>query len=109
TYSYVRENNKQFCTAAGANLVLDLAKPVGATGLRPAIVYVHGGGWVGGSRSAFSAEINEAAKRGYVAVSIEYRLTGTLFPGQIEDVKCAVRWMRAQATTYNVDPDRIGI
>jgi acetyl esterase/lipase len=98
------------------DLKLDLARPEHATGLLPGIVYIHGGGWSGGNRIAYRNDIQEAAKRGYVAVTIEYRLTQPdksgkakyPFPAQIEDCKCAVRWLRANAEKYHVDPNRIG-
>ena len=99
------------------DLKLDLARPEHPTGLLPGIVYIHGGGWSGGNRSAYRNDIQEAAKRGYVAVTIEYRLTDpdkqgkakNPFPAQIEDSKCAVRWLRANAEKYHVDPNRIGV
>jgi acetyl esterase/lipase len=75
----------------------------------PAIVYIHGGGWIGGSPDQAIGFINYFAHHGYVAVSIEYRLSGEAkFPAQIEDCKCAVRYLRAHAAGYNLDPDRIG-
>jgi acetyl esterase/lipase len=98
------------------DLKLDLARPALTEGLRPGIVYIHGGGWSAGNRKAYTTDIQEAAKRGYVAVTIEYRLTQPdksgkakyPFPAQIEDCKCAVRWLRANAEKYHVDPNRIG-
>ncbi len=98
------------------DLKLDLARPEHAEGLLPGIVFIHGGGWVGGDRGIHRREMLEAAKRGYVAVTIEYRLTQPdktgkakyPFPAQIEDCKCAVRWLRANAEKYHVDPNRIG-
>lgn len=98
------------------DLKLDLARPEHATGLLPGIVYIHGGGWSGGNRGIYQNDIQEAARRGYVAVTIEYRLTRPdksgkakyPFPAQIEDCKCAVRWLRANAEKYHVDPKRIG-
>jgi acetyl esterase/lipase len=98
------------------NLKLDLARPEQSSGLLPAIVYIHGGGWQGGSRDTYHNDIQEAARRGYVAVTISYRLTDPdknhkpkhPFPAQVEDVKCAVRWLRANADKYHVDPNRIG-
>jgi len=98
------------------DLKLDLARPEHAEGLLPGIVFIHGGGWSGGNRGAYRNDIQEAAKRGYVAVTIEYRLTRPdkngkakyPFPDQIEDCKCAVRWLRANAEKYHVDPNRIG-
>lgn len=91
---------------------LDLAMPAEESDeLRPALVIVHGGGWRGGSKSVdvFQTMMTNYARKGYVTVNIEYRLTGEApFPACIEDVKCAVRWLRAHAGEYDVDPDRIG-
>lgn len=103
-------------TGGGKDLQLDLARPAHSTGLLPAIVFIHGGGWRYGDRSAYRHEIEEAAKRGYVAATVSYRLTNpdksgkpqSPFPAQVEDVKCAVRWLRANAEKYHVDPNRIG-
>jgi len=96
-------------------LKLDLARPAGE-GPFPAIVYIHGGGWRAGNRKMYRKEIEEAAHRGYVAVTVTYRLTDpdqsgkarNPFPVQVNDVKCAVRWLRANAEKYHVDPQRIG-
>ena len=91
---------------------LDLGMPVKASDeLRPALVIVHGGGWRGGSRTVdvFQKMMTDYAKKGYVTVNIDYRLTDEApFPACIEDVKCAVRWLRAHADDYKIDPDRIG-
>ncbi len=78
---------------------------------RPAIVFVHGGGWRSGDKrkNNFLGPTLEFATKGYVCITINYRLSGEApMPACIEDVKCAVRWLRAQAEEYNVDPDRIG-
>ena len=73
----------------------------------PAVIWVHGGGWSGGSHRGNGALW--LATRGYFTVSVEYRLSGEAkWPAQIEDCKLAVRWLRANAAKYNVDPDRIG-
>lgn len=91
---------------------LDLAMPAKQTReLRPALVIVHGGGWGGGSRTVdvFQKMMIDYARKGYVTVNIDYRLTGEApFPACIEDVKCAVRWLRAHAGDYHIDPNRIG-
>lgn len=110
------EPNITYGKAGDEELKLDLARPQFPTELLPAIVYIHGGGWQFGGRNEFKKEIEEAARRGYVAVTVTYRLsdpdsTGKPkhpFPAQIEDVKCAVRWLRANAEKYHVDPNRIG-
>ena len=91
---------------------LDLYLPTGtAAAPRPAIVVVHGGGWRGGDkqRGQWARIPAQYASDGYVAISVNYRLTGEApWPAQIEDVKAAVRWLRAHAEKHAVDVDRIG-
>ncbi|MBN1154436.1 alpha/beta hydrolase [candidate division KSB1 bacterium] len=77
----------------------------------PAIVIIHGGGWRAGSKqvNVYRTLLLDYAFQGYVTLSVEYRLVDEApFPACIEDVKCAVRWLRAHAEKYNVDPERIG-
>jgi len=92
--------------------VLDLAMPDDkGNEVRPAIVIVHGGGWRAGSKQdyVYRSMLIDYALQGYVTVSLEYRLTQEApFPACIEDVKCAVRWLRAHAKEYRIDPDHIG-
>jgi acetyl esterase/lipase len=107
------------------DLKLDLARPAAGDGPFAALVFIHAGGWKIGSRAMYRREIERAAARGYVAVTVTYRLTdvqtdGTRrdawgdgrpkypWPAQIHDVKAAVRWLRANAARYRIDPDRIG-
>jgi len=72
------------------------------------IVWVHGGAWLGGSKDRCPAL--SFLRDGFAVASVNYRLSQhALFPAQIEDCKAAVRWLRAQATTYMLDPDRIGV
>ncbi len=91
---------------------LDLAMPANfGQEVRPALVIVHGGGWRGGSKNVdvYQKMMVDYAQKGYVTINVEYRLIGEApFPACIEDVKCAVRWMRAHAKELRVDPDRIG-
>lgn len=111
----VTEEAVTYCTQGDVELQVDLARPEG-NGPFPAIVFVHGGGWQGGNRLAYRREIAEAARRGYVAVTVSYRLTQPNeqgqarfpFPAQVHDVKCAIRWLRANAEKYRVDSERIG-
>ena len=91
---------------------LDLAMPKErGSSPRPAIVFVHGGGWRNGDKRAGSflnPTISYAAK-GYVCITVNYRMLDQVaINGCVEDVKNAVRWLRAHAEKYNVDPDRIG-
>ncbi len=91
---------------------LDLVRPKAtAASPRPGIVFVHGGGWRSGDkrRGIFLDGAIDYARKGYVCITVNYRLTGEApFPACIEDVKCAVRWFRAHAEKYNLDPKRIG-
>ncbi|MBE6286846.1 MAG: alpha/beta hydrolase [Mediterranea massiliensis] len=93
--------------------LLDVAEPVnfGTSGLRPAIVIVHGGGWRAGSKHhpVYRDLLVDYALQGYVTVSVGYRFDQeAAFPACIEDVKCAVRWLKAHAKELRVDPNRIG-
>lgn len=96
---------------------LDLAMKKDLTGRpRPGIVVVHGGGWLEGDKSSFvfkdrtaPANIVDFAKLGFVAVTVNYRLsTEAPFPAALEDCKCAVRWLRAHAKEFNLDREHIG-
>ncbi len=78
----------------------------------PVAVYVHGGGWTTGDKGSGAGIIDTQGllARGYLVVSINYRLAPQFkFPAQIEDVKCAIRHLRATAAVYNLDPNRIGV
>lgn len=91
---------------AGSNIK---SGPAGA-GPFPAIICVHAGGWVGGNRKQMKGTIEALARRGYVAVSPDYRLAPQdPFPAQIEDCKAAVRWLRANAKKHCIDRQRIGV
>src|SRR5215813_7140028 len=90
---YARVGNKQ--------LLLDLYLPEGA-GPFPVVVWIHGGSWLSGDKAGGPA-IRQAS-RGYAVASINYRLSyEAKFPAQLEDCKAAVRWLRANAATYNLD------
>ncbi|MDF2939071.1 MAG: hypothetical protein K0Q90_4444, partial [Paenibacillaceae bacterium] len=77
----------------------------------PAMVYIHGGGWNHGDRKqALSNISNYVLKRGYIGVALSYRLTPEApFPAQIQDVKLGIRFLRAHAAQYFIDPSRIGV
>jgi acetyl esterase/lipase len=97
-----------FGQGGGHDLHADIAYPRGAATPLPAVIYIHGGGWIGGSYKG--GPIVQLAEAGYFAASIEYRLSNVAkWPAQIEDCKLAVRWLRANAAKYNVDPNRIGV
>ncbi|ADB40010.1 alpha/beta hydrolase [Spirosoma linguale] len=88
---------------------LDIYLPNEGTGPFPIIVSIHGGAFKMGDKGDF--QVNAALsglKRGYAVVSINYRLSGeAIYPAQIQDVKAAIRWIRANAKTYKLNPDKI--
>ena len=92
----------------GAGLLADIAWPEGK-GPFPALISVHGGRWRAGFRNdASSIKVREWAGFGFFAMTIDYRLVGcTPAPACYQDTLCAIRWVRAHAKEYNIDPDRI--
>ncbi len=91
---------------------LDVYLPAAAGGeLRPGFVWIHGGGWTGGTKNeARAANVcGTLARAGYVAVSVDYRLGDGAWPTLLFDCKNAVRFLRAQATRYRIDPARIAV
>ena len=96
-------------TGGGRRDDADIARPKSPpAGLMPAVIWIHGGGWTSGSHHEFQQTI-QLAKHGYLVLSVEYRFADEAkWPAQIEDCKLAVRWLRANAAKYQVDPDRIG-
>jgi triacylglycerol lipase len=112
---YDRKRGIVFANPDGKSLRADLYVPNGqekqesGTGRLPGIVMIHGGGWRTGNRFQMSGHANFVANRGYVVMSIDYRLAPDhKWPAQIHDCKAAVRWLRIHADEYSVDPDRIG-
>lgn len=100
-------------TTGDTELKLDMARPETLDQAVPCIVVIHGGAWRGGNKSVHVGGpfpgIFDFAKEGYVSVSVGYRLIPKArFPAQVEDVKCAVRFLRANAEKYKIDPKRIG-
>jgi acetyl esterase/lipase len=105
-------------TIDGQKLYLDVARPKDG-GPHPCVVMLHGGAWIAGSRRDLSGGlktkdgkvgpsfIEQVAARGYVAASVGYRLAPKYpFPAQIQDARAAVRYLRASAKDYGIDPDR---
>lgn len=89
------------------NLQLELMVPAGAASPVPVVIWVHGGGWSSGSRLPVPAKVAALCSRGYAVASVDYRLSQVArWPAQIQDCRGAVRWLRAHAAEYNLDPDR---
>ena len=103
------EKNIEYSNPDDQHLQLNMARPKEGTGPFPAVICIHGGGFRAGSREGFNGLCLQLAEKGYVAVTVSYRLAPKYqFPGAVHDVKAAVRWLRANAKKYHIDPDRIG-
>ncbi len=96
-----------FARIGGATLALDVYQPSG-NGPFPGVLIVHGGGWESGDRQMERPLAKHLAALGYVTVPVDYRLGGAgRFPAALHDLKAAVRWLRAHAGDYRIDPERI--
>jgi acetyl esterase/lipase len=96
-------------TAGGQSLLLDTCVPEGK-GLRPAVILIHGGGWSGGDKEDMEFLYKPLSEAGFVWFSINYRLAPQhRWPACIEDVRTAIRWVRANATEYRGDAARIAL
>jgi acetyl esterase/lipase len=103
------EKDIVFGRGADEELKLNLARPKAQEGRLPGVVFIHGGAWRAGSRAIHDPMTWRAAQKGYVSATVSYRFCPKHpFPAQVEDVKCAVRFLRANAEKYGIDPDRIG-
>lgn len=104
--------NIAYRTDVGPSTVLDLAQPTfGPQTNRPAILIIHGGGWSAGSKNdmVYRTLMVDYALKGYVVANMNYRLVQEApLPACIEDVRCAIRWMKANAQKLGIDPNRIG-
>ncbi|TCN26498.1 alpha/beta hydrolase [Mesobacillus foraminis] len=96
---------------AERELKLDIIQPVASEEFFPAIIYVHGGGWMSGDKSKVGGEWNASfAKYGFVCININFRLSGeAIFPAPLLDVKQAIRWVKLNAKNYNIDENKVGI
>jgi len=110
---YARVNNQP--------LRLDLYLPATPAAARPLIVFVHGGGWNSGSKAPIQAAMLPLLEQGMALASVDYRLVNAqhaalyggigavIFPAAVHDIKAAIRFLRANAMVYGLDPQRFGI
>lgn len=105
------DRNLSYCNSANGPLHLDVFSPKKLHGSKaPAVLIIHGGGWRTGDRSQHIPLARELTKAGYVAITVEYRLsTIALYPAAVQDVKAAIRWTRANAAKYKIDKDKVAI
>ena len=110
-----QERDVVYGEADGQELLLDISHPPARDTPRAAVLLFHGGAWMVGTagRESMAQPAMALAEDGYVAFNVEYRLTGDpagdhRWPAQLDDAQRAVRWVRANADRYGVDPDRVG-
>lgn len=96
---------------ASASQKFDIYLPGIGSAPYPVILAIHGGGFLGGDKADGQlAPMLLGLSRGYAVVSMNYRLSGEAkFPAQINDVKAAIRWLRADAAKYQLDPNGIAV
>lgn len=101
----------EYGRAGDRSLKLDIYQPAKPSAEKlPVIVWIHGGGWRNGNKSSGGRLRSFVGTGNYVGVSVGYRLSGeALWPAQIHDCKAAIRWIRANAKKYGIDPERIGL
>lgn len=99
--------NVPFADVAGRTLRMDVYLPRERSGLRPAVIQIHGGGWVvGDKREQGVPLLTRLSDRGIVGFNVNYRLSpGATFPDHLVDVKRGIAWIRAHAADYAIDPD----
>jgi acetyl esterase/lipase len=97
-------------------MVVDIYMPTKKGGPKPLILYIHGGGWVAGhtrhsgALSNFPSVLAKLASEGFIVASLEYRLSGEApFPAQLQDSRAAIRFLKANAAQYGIDPARVGV
>ena len=108
--SVVFERDIEYSNPDNQHLKLNLARPKTAHGPLPVVLCIHGGGFRAGSREGYNKLCLKLAENGFAAATMSYRLAPKYqFPAAVVDSKTAVRWLRSNASRYNLDPHRIGV
>jgi acetyl esterase/lipase len=108
--AFTVDENVVYGTVDGHNLQVDIYRPAAITP-RPAVILIHGGGWTTFDKSTMRTMASFLAREGFACFAVDYRLFHNgqnRWPAQLDDVQRAVRWIRANAQKYNVDPNHIG-
>jgi acetyl esterase/lipase len=100
--------NITYLTANNYEAKLDLYERRDATEAQPALIYIHGGGWTGGTKEGGFNKVLPYLEMGWNVVNVEYRLARvSLAPAAVEDCLCALRWVAANAKQHHIDPTRL--
>ncbi|RIK31713.1 MAG: hypothetical protein DCC56_05890 [Anaerolineae bacterium] len=107
-YAVTVRKDIPYGSASDLTLKLDVYTPNGTDGATPAVIFIHGGGFHGGSKNGVADEAEMLASYGVAVVAVDYRLSDTaIFPAPLHDVKGVVRFIKAHASEYNINPDAI--
>lgn len=102
--------NVEYKNVDSISLQLDLYKLKTLKSPAPAMIFIHGGAWRSGERSDYLPYLIDYAKKGYVTITVSYRLVKTaIFPAAVQDVNCAVQWIQNHAAAYGIDPERLAL
>jgi acetyl esterase/lipase len=97
-----------YLTANNVELKVDVYRPRPMVDPVPVVVYIHGGGWVNGSRAGAVLQTLPYLEMGFAVVNVQYRLARiSLAPAAVEDCRCALRWVAANAKQYGFDLTKI--
>lgn len=105
------EENVMIPTTDGYELAADISRPADASGAAPGLLFIPGGGWVTADHKPLKERYGiPMAEKGYVCVTATYRIMEqAIWPAAIQDVKAMLRWMRANAGSLGIDPERIAL
>lgn len=109
--SYQVKRDLVYATMDGQKQTLDIAWPK-TPGPHPLVVMIHGGSWRAGNKDSYKNTILWLTGMGYAAATINYRLANApknIFPAAVQDIRCAIRWLRANAKAYTIDTARVGV
>jgi acetyl esterase/lipase len=100
----------EYKTVDSISLQLDIYKQKKQKEKAPVLIFIHGGSWSKGKRSDYLPYLVDYAMKGYVTATISYRLVKVAkYPAAVEDVKCAIKWIKDNAEKYGIDPNRIAL
>lgn len=108
--NFITRHNIIYAKYPTGNLLLDVIYPKKSKKLRPAVLFIFGGGWRSGNRTQNIPLAQKMAQNGYVAITADYRLsTHAQFPAAVYDLKNTVRWIKANADQFNIDTNKIAV
>jgi len=105
--TFVSESNITYVTVQNYQAKLDIYRPVGKSPV-PVVVYIHGGGWVNGTKEEVLMGTLPFMAMGFALINVEYRLAKVFpAPAAVEDCLCVLHWVGRHAKDYNLDPDKV--